>query len=110
MIADLRNIFFLVSDCIQLNHPIVLDIRYLFTETLGYFLSVDSQRTREEWGQLVTSEYKGEPNYQWTFTSFIKILLIRKIYRKRVVSVLEYERDKLLSFHIDKEEYNKWEI
>jgi len=107
MISDLKAIFWLISECIQLYHPITLDIRYQFCKTLSYFFSLgDCYSSREKWEQLITSGDENGGYYEHTLEDFIKTVLEDKKFRKNIIATLEYERDKLLNFPIDKENYD----
>ncbi len=99
MIADLRTIFHLISDLILLYYPITVDIRYQFHVSLNRLLFNDCS-LRKEWEKdvIISNNY--------VLSGFIKSVLRKKRFRKNIIAVLMYERDRLLEYEINKENYD----
>jgi hypothetical protein len=90
MIRDLINILRLISDLIFLYHPFTLAIRYKYHIELNGVRSNPSEQSFEDWK-------KNNVNVNnYTLKSFIKSLLKNKFFRKGILIVLEFEKQRLL--------------
>lgn len=85
MIKDLIIILKLISDLMQLAHPIIQDIRYLFCQVLSNGRCWDS---REEWDM-------GIRGWNYSLVNFIKVLIKDNLFRKNIIKVLLIEKDNL---------------
>jgi len=73
----------LISECIQYDHPIVLDIRYRFHLLVCDLSGSDPWPTRGKWEEIVRGD-------QYTLRNFLQMLRDFR-FRKRIIAVLEIE-------------------
>lgn len=83
MIKDLITILKLISDLMQLAHPIIQDIRYLFHLRLNY-----DYQDRQKWD-------RGIKGWNYSLIDFVKALIKDGFFRKNIIKVLQSEKDKL---------------
>jgi hypothetical protein len=84
MIENAKIIINLISSCIYLDHPIVLDIRWQFHVSLSEIDNLEQWESREKWEKLIKS-------YKYTVFTFLRDVFQRSSFRKDIVTVLEYE-------------------
>lgn len=82
---DIAKICSLISDCISMHHPLVLEIRYLFC----LYVSGNCWGSREKWEGIV----KG---YNYSLPKFANTIREDETFRKRVIQMLESEKLKLI--------------
>ena len=91
MIAQLKTmpeIIILISECVYLDHPIILDIRWGFHLSLSKIEGFEPWESRGKWEECIRG-------YKYTLFSLCKSLIIHKNFRENTIAILRFEIEEL---------------
>lgn len=88
IVEDFVTILKLVSSCIRLSHPVILDIRYFFHLKVGGLYNSNTWG-REEWEEYIVE------HCEYDLSMFVRALCRDKWFRENIITVLKDEISKL---------------